>query len=111
MQSKAVSVNEYMNELPEERKQALEKLRQVILKNLPKGFKEEMNYGMVGYVVPHSIYPAGYHCDPKLPLSFLSFASQKNFVALYHMGLYADKDLLSWFQNEYPKHSKTKLDM
>ena len=86
-------------------------LRKVILKNLPKGFAEVMNYGMLGYVVPHALYPAGYHCDPKLPLPFMNIASQKNFIALYHMGIYADKKLLDWFTKEYPKHSKTKLDM
>lgn len=111
MQSTATSVDQYMNELPEERKAALIKLRETILSNLPEGFSEVISYGMVGYVIPHSVYPAGYHCDPKLPLPFLSFASQKNFIALYHMGLYADKDLLAWFESEYPKYSKTKLDM
>ncbi len=100
-----------MDEVPEERKEALNQLRKSIKKNLPKGFKEEMGYGMVGYVVPHSLYPPGYHCDPKLPLPFLGFASQKNMISFYHMGIYADKELLNWFQAEYPKHSKTKLDM
>lgn len=70
-----------------------------------------MSYGMIGYVVPHSVYPAGYHCDPKLPLPFINLASQKNFIALYHMGLYADAELLEWFTAEYPRHSSTKLDM
>ncbi|MES2691706.1 MAG: DUF1801 domain-containing protein [Bacteroidota bacterium] len=111
MQSKATSVDQYMDEVPEERKEALNQLRKSIKKNLPKGFKEEMGYGMVGYVVPHSLYPPGYHCDPKLPLPFLGFASQKNMISFYHMGIYADKELLNWFQAEYPKHSKTKLDM
>ena len=77
----------------------------------PKGFEEQLNYGMIGYVVPHKIYPDGYHCDPKLPLPFLSLASQKNFIALYHMGIYAKPDLLEWFVSEYPKHCKSKLDM
>ena len=86
-------------------------LRKVIIQNLPKGFEETISYGMLGYVVPHSIYPAGYHCDTKLPLPFLSIASQKNFIAVYHMGIYADQKLLNWFVEEYPKHSKTKLDM
>ena len=85
-------------------------LRKTILKNLPKGFKEEMSYGMIGYVVPHSIYH-GYHRYPKLPLPFLSIASQKNFIAVYHMGLDADKTLLTWFTSEYSNQSKTKLDM
>ena len=105
------SVSEYIKNLPEERKQAMEQLQAVIRKNLPKGFEEEMSYGMVGFVVPHSLYPAGYHCSPELPLPFISIASQKNFIALYHMGIYADKNLLQWFTDEYPKHSKTKPDM
>lgn len=96
---------------PEERKEAINKLRNTILENLPDGFKECINYGMISYVVPHSVYPAGYHCDPKLPLPFLSFASQKNFIALYHVGLYSDPALLDWFVSEYQKVSKTKLDM
>ena len=111
MQSEAKIIRQYLNEVPAERKDAFTKLRETILANLPKGFVEEMSYGMIGYVVPHSIYPKGYHCDPKLPLPFVSIASQKNFIALYHMGLNADTELLEWFINEYPKHSKTKLDM
>jgi len=111
MQSSAKTVNDYMEELPEERKAALSELRKVMLKNLPKGFKEEISYGMIGYVIPHSKYPNGYHCDPKMPLPFVSIASQKNFVAVYHMGIYADPKLLKWFTDEYPKHSGAKLDM
>jgi Domain of unknown function (DU1801) len=111
MQSKALTPEEYIESLSDDRKVAMMELRQVILKNLPKGFKETMVYGMLGYVVPHSIYPKGYHCDPKLPLSFISIASQKNFIALYHMGIYGSPKLLKWFQEEYPKHCKTKLDM
>lgn len=111
MQSKATTPQAYFDTLPEARKSAMTELRKVILKNLPKGFKEVMNYGMVGYVVPHSLYPAGYHCNPEQPLPFISIASQKNFIALYHMGIYADKKLLEWFTKEYPKHSQTKLDM
>lgn len=111
MQSKASSVAQYLSEVPEERMEAMEKLRQTIKENLPAGFSEGMGYGMIGYAVPHSTYPAGYHCDPKLPLPFVSIASQKNNIALYHMGIYADPELLKWFQEEYPKHSKTKLDM
>lgn len=102
---------DYIGNLPEDRKPLVSKLREVILKNLPKGFSEVINYGMLGYVVPHSVYPPGYHCDTKLPLPFISIASQKNFVALYHMGIYADPELLNWFIEEYPKHSKAKLDM
>jgi uncharacterized protein YdhG (YjbR/CyaY superfamily) len=102
---------DYISNLPEERQEAMSRLRQTILDNLPKGFEETMSYGMIGYVVPHSIYPDGYHCTPELPLPFMSIASQKNFVALYHMGIYADKELYDWFVAEYPKHVKTKLDM
>ncbi len=102
---------DYISNLPEERQVAMSRLRQTILDNLPKGFEETMSYGMIGYVVPHSIYPDGYHCTPELPLPFMSIASQKNFVALYHMGIYADKELYDWFVVEYPKHVKTKLDM
>jgi uncharacterized protein YdhG (YjbR/CyaY superfamily) len=111
MQSKATTPQEYLNELPSDRKAAIEKLRHTILENLPDGFQEVMSYGMLGYVVPHSIYPKGYHCDPKLPLAFMNVASQKNFVALYHMGIYGSKPLLDWFVSEYPKHCKSKLDM
>jgi Domain of unknown function (DU1801) len=111
MTSKAELPEDYLNELPEERKFVMQTLRTAILTNIPKGFKEEMSYGMLGYVVPHAIYPSGYHCAPKLPLPFMSLASQKNFIAVYHMGMYADNNLLDWFTAEYPKHSKTKLDI
>ena len=111
MQSKAKTPAEYISELPEERKQAMMKLRETILENLPEGFEEEMSYGMIGYVVPHSLHPAGYHVNPELPLPFINIGSQKKFIALYHMGIYSDKDLLNWFVKEYPKHAKTKLDM
>lgn len=111
MQSTASTPEAYLEDLPEDKKQALQELRTVLLRNLPKGFKEEMSYGMIGYVVPHSLYPAGYHCDPKRPLPFLSMAAQKNFIALYHMGLYADNRLLNWFLEEYGKQAPTKLDM
>ncbi|KGO80843.1 hypothetical protein Q763_09950 [Flavobacterium beibuense F44-8] len=111
MQYKADSVEEYLNAIPEERRDVIEKLRATIVSNLPKGFQEGISYGMIGWVVPHSAYAPGYHCDPKLPLPFMSIASQKNFIALYHMGVYADKELYDWFVAEYPKHVKTKLDM
>jgi len=111
MRSEVKTPKEYLDSLPEDRNEAVTELRKVILKNLPKGFEECMSYGMVGYVVPHSKYPNGYHCDPKLPLPFMAIASQKNFVALYHMGIYADQKLLQWFTDEFPKHSKAKLDM
>ena len=111
MQSKATSVDQYIDELPEDRKKAVAELRKVIKKNIPRGFQEGMGYGMAGYVVPHSKYPAGYHCDPKLPLPFIGFASQKNFIAVYHMGIYADPKLLKWFTEAHAKASPKKLDM
>lgn len=111
MKIKAETYEQYIDQLSPDRKPAIEQLRKVILENLPKGFTEIMTYGMIGYVVPRSIYPNGYHCDPKQPLPFISIASQKNFVALYHMGIYANPELLKWFKNEYPKHCKTKLDI
>ena len=111
MQSKATNVESYLNDLSEERKDVINQLRKVILKNLPKGFAEGMGYGMIGYFVPHSIYPNGYHCDPKQPLPFLSMASQKNFIALYHMGIYMNPTLMDWFTAEFAKRVKGKLDM
>lgn len=111
MQSTAKTPAEYVDSLPDERKIVIENIRKTVLDNLPEGFEETMSYGMLGYVVPHSVYPDGYHCDPKTPLPFLSVASQKNFIAFYHMGIYADETLLNWFVTEYPKHCKTKLDM
>ena len=111
MTSKATTIEQYIQELPEDRVEAITKLRKVINDNLPTGFKEEMSYGMIGYVVPHEIYPKGYHCSPKLPLPFISFASQKNSINLYHMGIYAKPELLNWFVDEFPKHSQAKLDM
>ena len=111
MQSSATTVNDYLNELPEERKTAFLKLRECILNTIPKGFEEQMSYGTLGYVVPHTIYPNGYHCNPKIPLPFINIASQKNFIALYHMGINANPKLLEWFTSEYPKHCNQKLDM
>ncbi|WP_127137149.1 DUF1801 domain-containing protein [Flagellimonas oceanensis] len=111
MTIEAKTPDEYLEKLPKERKEVISKLRETVKNNLPKGFEECINYKMLGYVVPHSIYPNGYHCDPKLPLPFINIASQKNFVALYHMGIYANPELLDWFVVEYPKHVSTKLDM
>ncbi|NEW79392.1 MAG: DUF1801 domain-containing protein [Gelidibacter sp.] len=111
MKIEANTPDEYINKLPDDRKQVMNKLRKTILNNLPKGFEETLSYGTIGYVVPHSIYPNGYHCDPKLPLPFMNIASQKNFISVYHMGLYANQKLMNWFVQEYPKHSNTKLDM
>lgn len=111
MTSKATTPEQYLKELPADRKEAVNKLRDTIVNNIPNGFKETISYGMLGYVVPHSLYPGGYYCDPSLPLPFINIASQKNFIALYHMGLYSNPVLLKWFTAEYPKHSAAKLDM
>lgn len=111
MTSNAITVEQYIAELPEDRKKPITALRKAIKKNLPKGFKEGMGYGMIGYVVPHSIYPPGYHCTPELPLPFMSIASQKNFIAVYHMCVYGDTKLAKWFADEYAKAGVGKLDM
>ena len=110
MQSKANTVDEYIEELPPERKPVISALRKAIKKKIPKGFEEVMSYGMIGYVVPHKLYSAGYHCDPKLPLPFINVASQKNHIAIYHMGLYRGK-LVDWFQDQWNEISKKKLDI
>jgi hypothetical protein len=104
-------IDVYLSALPEDRKGVMEKLIAVMKKNLPKGFSLDFSYGMIGFCIPHSIYPKGYHCDSKIALPFVSIASQKNFIALYHMGIYAEPTLLDWFVAEYPKHVKSKLDM
>ena len=111
MQYEAKSPEDYISQVPPERKKALKKLRETINLNLPDGFEEGMIYKMIGYYVPHSVYPSGYHCDPKIPLPFMSFASQKNSVNLYHSGIYAKKELHDWFVSEYPKYCSGKLDM
>ena len=111
MQSKAKTPDAYIDELPEDRRQAVSKLRKEIKKNLPKGFQECMNYGMIGYVVPHSLYAEGYHCDPKQPLPFMNLASQKNYISVYHMGVYGDNALGKWFAQEYEKLAWGKLDV
>lgn len=105
------SVEEYISQIEPKYKEGFLDLRKVILENLPEGFKEEMSYGSVGYIVPHSIYPAGYHCDTKLPLPFMGIAARKNFISFYNMGVYADNELYNWFVGEFPKYSKKKLDM
>jgi hypothetical protein len=109
MKTTAKSPKEYLESLPEERRKVIAKLRNVIRKNLPKGFKEVMNCGMIGYVIPHSLYPPGYHCDPEQPLPFMNISSQKNHVAVYNMAIYADKNLLAWFTKEYQKQTNEKL--
>ena len=111
MQSKAKTVAEYVSSLPDDRRKAINELRKQFSKNLPEGFKECMSYGMIGFVVPHSLYPPGYHCNPDLPLPFINIASQKNFIAVYHMGIYGSPKLLQWFTSEYAKTAASTLDM
>ena len=111
MKHEANTVDEYIALLPEDRKTAISKLRETILNNIPPGFEETISYGMIGYVIPHSIYPQGYRTDPKLPLPFINLASQKNYVALHHMGIYADNKLLEWFVTEYNTRYNRKPDM
>lgn len=111
MQSTATTVSDYIAGLPEDRVAAMTRLYETINAHLPKEFSGRMCYGMIGWVVPHELYPPGYHCDPKLALPFMNIASQKNFIALYHMGIYGNPKLLEWFTTEYPKHVKSKLDM
>ena len=103
--------DQYVVELPNDRKEVIQRLRTILKENLPVGYEEEISYGMIGYVVPYSIYPAGYAVKPKVPLPLINLASQKNHVALYHMAVYAVPGIAEWFQTEYPKHCKTKLDM
>ncbi|MFM7619871.1 MAG: DUF1801 domain-containing protein [Bacteroidota bacterium] len=105
------TIQDYLDQVDPIKKDAFLQLRSTIQKNIPAGFHEELSYGMIGYVVPHAIYPKGYHCSPHLPLPFVSIAAQKNFIALYHMGIYAQPELLNWFVQEYPKHVSAKLDM
>jgi len=111
MKVKASSISEYLGNIPVERKAVMNELISTISKNLPNGFKEQLSYGMPAWIVPHSLYPDGYHCTPELPLPFMNLASQKNFIALYHMGIYANPELMQWFVSEYPKHCSKKLDM
>lgn len=111
MKAIGTKVNEMLTNIPTERKEPFNKLHEVIVKNLPKGFEAAISYGGLGYVVPHKLYPAGYHCKPSEPLPFAGIASQKNSINFYHMGIYSDSNLYDWFVNEYPKHSKQKLDM
>ena len=108
---KYLNVEDYISQLPDERKKVITELRKSVLKNIPEGFTETINYDMIGYVIPHSIYPSGYHVDPSLPLPFINIASQKHHVALYHMGIYTNTKLLKWFQTEYQKMCRYKLDM
>ena len=111
MQIPADSIQDYLSKVPEERKEAFTKLFETISKNLPKGFQTNLSYGMIGWSVPLETFPAGYHCSPGTPLPFINLASQKNFIALYHMGIYANPELMQWFVEEFPKYSNQKLDM
>jgi len=111
MKASGNTVEEILNNVPEDRAEAFNKLHTIIVQNLPKGFEAAISYGGLGYVVPHTVYPAGYHCKPIEPLPFAGLASQKNSINFYHMGIYSDPELLDWFVAEYPKHSKQKLDM
>lgn len=111
MQIPAISVEDYISKIPEERQEVFKKMFDIINENLPQGFQQGISYGMIGWDVPLETYPEGYHCTPGSPLPFMGLASQKNFIALYHMGMYAKPELLSWFVEEFPKHSKRKLDM
>ena len=111
MQYKASTPEDYIEQVPEERQKTLKKIRQAINDNLSEGFEEGIQYGMIGYYIPHSKYPNGYHCKPEDPLPFMSFASQKNSINLYHMGIYSKKEIYDWFVSEYPKHCNRKLDM
>lgn len=111
MQSKADTPGQYLDELPRERQEPMRKLRAAIRDHLPPGFEETMAYGMIGWVVPHEVYPPGYHANPKLPLPFINLASQKQYIAVYHMGLYAQPELLDWFRSEWGRVVSTKLDM
>lgn len=111
MQIQSVSVEDYISQIPEERQKIFREIFNTINDHLPEGFSQGSSYGMIGWGVPLKTYPAGYHCAPGSPLPFISIASQKNFIALYHMGMYAKHELLDWFVAEYPKYSNRKLDM
>jgi uncharacterized protein YdhG (YjbR/CyaY superfamily) len=111
MTSDASTAEEYIEQLPEDRKPVIQKLRKIVSENLPDGFEETMQYGMIGYVVPHSKYPDGYHVNPEIPLPFMNLASQKNHIAVYHSGIYTDEELMNWFTKEYKDQVATKLDM
>ena len=111
MKIEANSVEEYLNNVPDESKSAFRKLYEAVSHHLPPGFQEELSYGIIGWNIPLETYPAGYHCTPNTPLPFINLASQKNFIALYHMGIYANPELMQWFVEEFPKYSDKKLDM
>lgn len=111
MQIKADTPEDYIKQVPADKRETINRLRKIILENLPPGFTEVISYGMIGYVVPKSIYPKGYHANPKLPLPIMNLGSQKNHIALHHLGLYANKELLNWFNDEYLNQNNRKPDM
>ena len=111
MKSNSSTIEQYLTVLPEERKIPMNNLRNIIKNNIPEGFEEVMSYGMIGFVVPHSVYPKGYHCNPKLPLPYINIGSQKNFIVLHHLGIYGSNEILEWFLTEYPKYTNHKLDI
>ena len=111
MKYDAKTLEEYLAQLPEDRRIAITKLKEVVAQNLPEGFQERYSDGFIQFIVPHEIYPSGYHVTPSEPLPFIGIASQKHFIGFYHMGIYAFEDIKDWFVSEYPNHVKTKPDM
>jgi len=111
MHASGNTVEEILKNQSPERSEPFNKLHEIIVKNMPQGFEASISYGGLGYVVPHSVYPSGYHCKPSEPLPFAGIASQKNSINFYHMGIYAIPELYDWFVSEYPKHCTQKLDM
>src|ERR1041385_3085279 len=104
----AVEVKQYIEGLPDDRKKAVSELRKIINKRLPKGFKKGIGYNMLAWSVPHSLFPAGYHCDPSKPLMLMSLSATKGGISLHHMGLYGSTPLMNWFKSEWPRHSSKK---
>lgn len=111
MKQPGTTVLTILANIPAQQAEAFHRLHATIVKNLPKGFEAAISYGGLGYVVPHALYPAGYHCKPSEPLPFAGLAVQKQSINLYHMGIYVDAALLAWFTAQYPMHCKQKLDM
>lgn len=111
MQSKATTVEHYLTELLEDKRKIIQRLRETIQTNISKDTEETMQYGMITFVIPYSVYPPGYHCAPKQPLPFISLAAQKNFFAFYHMGVYAKPELLNWYIETYEQTMKLKPDV
>ena len=111
MKANGTTVMDILSNIPSDKAEHFNQLHDIIVKNLPIGFEAGISYGGLGYVIPHTLYPAGYHCKPIEPLPFAGISSQKNSINFYHMGMYSDPLLYEWFVTEYPKHSKQKLDM